>query len=323
MHHTTELRVGVRAEVHGLVARPDLNGKLCTLVRFYEDVGRWQLNIDGSTEAVRARPSNLRRDRIEVVLDEGVAVSFCVMRPEWRNPQSADESALHILIEQVFAQRTKTFDGSIIVHTHGQPARKFAPPPVVVLPSSKELWDADTLMAAVGSALPHGVDVKEAPVLWEDPSEREFCFSMTAMIMRAHTTTPVYIAVRTIENTRRFATLHVLSGESPDLISRLGRGTVICTPTEAIAYHKDNMVKLPTTLSLRQAARKVAEMVQHGVETPCPICLELPSSAEPTVFMPCGECKVAIHLSCMQRLHDNAVTICPNCRSPLGELEVR
>jgi hypothetical protein len=193
----------------------------------------------------------------------------------------------------------------------------------VVLPSSKELWGADELISAVGSALPPGVDVKEAPVLWEARLEREFCFSMTAMIMRAHTTSPVYIAVRTNENTRRFAMLHVMTGESPGRIADLARGTVICTPTEAIAYHKDNMVKLPTTLSLRQAARKVADLVQHGIETPCPICLELPSAAEPTVFMPCGDCKVALHLSCMQRLRDNRVSLCPICRSPLGELEVR
>ena len=322
---TTELRVGDRIELHGLVARPDLNNKLCTLVCFHKDMGRWQLQVDGSTEAVRARTTNLRRDRIEVVPRDGVA--FCVMRPAWRNPQSADDSAHHILVEHVIAQRTKTFGGSIIVHTHGQPAREFKAPPVTVLPSSENLWDADELMCAVRAALLSSVDVKEAPVQWNNPSEREFTFSMTGMIMLAHTTTSsLYIAVRTNENTRRFAMLHVLSAESPDLIvprALLGRGTVICTPTEAIAYHTDNMVKLPTTLPLAHAVRKVADMVQHGIEMPCPICLELPSSAEPTIFMPCGDCKVPIHLSCMQRLYDNGATTCPNCRSPLGELETR
>lgn len=323
---TNELCVGHLVEMHGLVARSDLNGTLATLIRFHEDVGRWQLKVDGSTEAVRARPSNLRRDRIEVVPCEGAV--FCVMRPHWKDPQDANESAQHILVEHVIAQRTKTFDGSIFVHVQGHPARKFDAPLVTVLPSSKDLWDANELMDAIRAVLPSGVDVKEAPVQWNNPSEREFCFSMTTMIMQAHTTSSLYIAVRTNENTRRFAMLHVLSGESPDMIvprALLGQGSVsvICTPTEAIAYHKDNMIKLPTTLSLSQAIRKTVDMVQHGIETPCPICLEFPSSSEPTVFMPCRDCKVPLHLSCMQSLHDNGVTICPNCRSPLGELEVR
>jgi hypothetical protein len=320
-----ELRVGNRVELHGLVVRPDLNGNLCTIVKLDKDVGRWQLKVDGSTEVVRARSINLRRDRIEVVPREGAA--YCVMRPAWRNSQDADESAHHILVEHILAQRTKTFNGSIIVHTHEQLPRDFKPSPVTVLPSSTELWNADELMSAVKAALPNSVDVKEAHLLWNNPSEREFSFSMTEMILRAHTTTStVYIAIRTIDNMRRFAMLQTLSSESPDnIVSRalLGGGTIICTPTEAIAFHKDNMIKLPTTLSLSQAVRKLVDMVQNGIETPCLICLELPSSADPTVFMPCGDCKVAIHISCMQLLYDNKVTVCPNCRSPLGPLEMR
>ena len=320
IERTTELRAGDRVELHGLLARHDLNGRLCTIVRFHNDVGRWQVQVDGSAEVVRARAANLRRDRIEVVPREGA--TFCVMRSEWRNPQSADESAHHILVQHVLAQRTRSFGGSIMVHMDGHPAREFKSPPVTVLPSSTKLWDAEELIAAIRAALPSSVDVKEAPVQWNNPSERDFSFSMTAMVMLAHTTSPLYVAVRTVENTRRFAMLHVLSGESPDLIvprALLGRGTVICTPTEAIAYHKDNMIKLPTTLSLTQAVRKAVDMVQHGIETPCLICLELPSAADPTVFMPCGDCKVPLHLSCMHRLYDNKVATCPNCRSPLGE----
>lgn len=313
---TTELCVGDRAELHGLLACPNLNNKLCTLVCFHKDVGRWQVQVDGLTKTVRARPINLRRDRIEVTPHEGTV--FCVMRPAWHNPESIDESAHHIIVEHVIAQHTNTFKGSIIVYMNGHLAREFKPSPVMVLPSSEQLWDADELMSTVRAVLPSGVDMKEAPVQWNNPSEHEFVRSMTAMITLAHTTSTLYIAVRTNDNTRRFAMLHVLSGESPGLID-----TVICTPTEAIAYHTDNMIKLPTTLSLSQAVRKVTDMVQHGIETPCPICFELPLSTEPTIFMPCGDCKVALHLSCMQLLYDNGVTTCPNCRSPLGELETR
>lgn len=285
----SELRVGDLVELHGLVKRPELNGRLCTLACFHNDMGRWQLQIDGVTEVVRARASNLRRDRIEVVPGEGAP--FCVMRAKWSNPQDADDSAKRILVQHVSAQRTKTFEGSFIVHMDGQAARKVKLPAVTILPSSMKLWDGDELMRTVGAVVPFDVNVQPAPVLWDDPSEREFCLSMQAMIMQAHSSPGhVYIAVRTIENTRRFAMLHVLSGESPDLMvpmALLGLGTVICAPTEAIAYHKDNMIKLPMSLSLEQAARKIADMVQNGIETPCPICLELPSASEPTVFMPC------------------------------------
>ena len=133
-------------------------------------------------------------------------------------------------MQHVIAQRTKTFEGSIIVHMHGQTARKLMNPlAVTVLPSSKELWDANELMRAVRAVLPFNVKVEQAPMPWDDPSERDFCFSMTAMIMQAHSAPHVYITVRTIENTRRFAMLHV-----PDLIvpmALLGRGPIICAPT--------------------------------------------------------------------------------------------
>ena len=321
---SSQLSIGDRAEIHGLVTRPDLNGKLGTLVLFHKDVQRWQFNVEKSKEVVRARPSNLRRDRIEVVAHDGPKVA--IMRPQWKYRDDVDKSAHCILVEHVLARRTKTFTGSIMIHMHGHAEREFKTPPVTILPSSKKLWNTDDLMAAIKTALPSSIDVQEAPVPWNHLSESHFSLSMTHMIMQAHSTSStVYIAIRTEENTRRFGMLHVMSGDSPDLmvpLALLGKGTVICTPTEAIAYHKDNMVKLPTTMSLSQASRKVADMVLHGIEVPCPICLELPSQSEQTIFMPC-ECRVSIHLSCMQDLLDRNTTICPVCRSPLGELELR
>ena len=320
---TSVICVGDRVEVHGLVTRADLNGKLCTTIHFHETAKRWQLDVDGSIERVLARACNLRRDRIEIIPREGDP--FFVMRAMWHNPQSADESALHIIVDYVMVQQiTQAFCGSIIVHLNGEPARELKTPPLLVLPSSQELWDADEFMIVLKAALHTIVDVKAAPVQWNAP-ECEFYNSMTTTITLAHTTLPVYIAFRTVENTGRFAMFHMMSGASPELIpgALMGRCSVICLPTEAIAFHKDNMVKLPTTLTLSQAVRKVVDIVQHGIEVPCPICLELPLASEPTIFMPCGDCKVALHLSCMQLLYDNKVTICPNCRSPLGEPDIR
>jgi hypothetical protein len=163
-----------------LVKRPDLNGRLSTLVCFHNDVRRWQLQIDGVTEVVRARASNLRRDRIEVVPGEGA--SFCVMRSKWFNPQDADASATRILVQHVTVQRTKTFEGSIIVHMDGQAARTVKLPAVTVLPSSVKLWDADELMRAVGAVLPLNVNVQQAHVLWDDPSEEDFCLSILSYL---------------------------------------------------------------------------------------------------------------------------------------------
>ena len=117
--------------------------------------------------------------------------------------------------------------------------------------------------------------------------------------------------------------LHALSGANDGTAcALLSRGTIICSPTEAIVYHKDNMIKLPSTMTLLQAARKVVDVVDNGIDTPCPICLQYPSATEPTVFMPC-ECKVSIHLSCMQQLMDNNIVNCPVCRTTLGKLETR
>lgn len=320
---SSQLSIGDRAEIHGLVARPELNGILCTLVRFHQDVQRWQLQIDGSKEVVRARPSNLRRDRIEIVADDEPVVA--IMRPQWKYPDDVDESAHWFLVEHVLTRRTKTFAGSIVIHIHGHAQREFKTPPVLILPSSKKLWNTDDLMAAIKTALPSSIDVQEAPVPWNQLSEKDFIIGMTIMIMQAHSTSStVYVAIRTRENTGRFGMLHTMSGGSPNMVVPLllTKGTVICSPTEAIAYHKDNMVKLPTSMSLSQASRKVADMVLHGIEVPCPICLEPPSFSEHTVFMPC-ECRVSIHLSCMQKLLDKNTTNCPVCRSPLGELETR
>ena len=316
-----ELCIGDLVELHGLVADPDLNGKLGTLVRFDTDVQRWQLRMNDLTKTVRASTRNLRRDRIEIVPHDGPG--SCIMRPAWRNPRSADESAHNILVEYVLKQRVGSFAGKILIHAHGQLTRVFEPPSITLLPTSTLLWDPHKLMSDVRAALPPGMHVMKAPIEWNVLSDREFNLSIVTMIMQAHSTSTVFVAIRTHENTKRFGILHATSGENLDVARIFCKGgTVICSPTDAIVYHKDNMIKLPTTLSPTQAVRKVVDMVQHGIETACPICLEPPLPSDPTVFMPC-ECKVSIHLSCMQQIHDNRCTICPVCRSALGKLETR
>ena len=103
----SDLFVDARAEIHGLVVRPALNNKLCTLLRFHKDVERWQVQVDGLTEVLRVRAYNLRRDRIEIVPVDGPV--SCIMRPLWPNPQDADETAQHVLVEYVILQALKNF----------------------------------------------------------------------------------------------------------------------------------------------------------------------------------------------------------------------
>jgi hypothetical protein len=148
----------------------------------------------------------------------------------------------------------------------------------------------------------------------------KFLFSISDMIVRAHATSNVvYVAVRTPSNTLRFGILHALSGENLDVQETiLGNGTVLCCPTEAIVYHSDNMIKLPTSMTLAQATRKVTDMILNGIDTPCPICLKPPSAGNATVFIPC-ECKAAIHLSCLRLMYEHKTQRCPLCRSNLGK----
>eukprot|EP00966_Prymnesium_polylepis_P164917 3813021-Prymnesium_polylepis.1 len=63
------------------------------------------------------------------------------------------------------------------------------------------------------------------------------------MILRAHShDSVVYVAIRTGDNTNRFGLLHALSGESMQvLITIANKGSILCSPTEAIVYHADNM----------------------------------------------------------------------------------
>ena len=317
------MQTGDEVEFHSLVTRSDLNGSTGTLLGFDSDADRWQVAVLKSSERVRVRSINIRRDRIEVSPTDGPSV--CVMRSRWLDPDNADRSAQHTLTTHMKGQMSLSFAGNILIHITGSSPRSFKPPTVLtILETDTQLWDMETLLTSIRSSVPSSVAARAVCLPWTTPSEQTFLFSINAMILRAHSTSDVvYVAIRTNSNTPRFGILHALSGENSD-IQRLilNKGTVLCSPTEAIVYHKDNMVKLPTSMTLLQATRKVTDMILHGIDTPCPICFEPPSSDMPTVFVPC-ECKAPIHLSCLRLLYEHRKKTCPLCRTALGSPDIR
>ena len=322
-HKHVSMQIGDEVELHSLVTRAGLNGSTGTLVYFDSDADRWQVALTNSLGGVRARSINIRRDRIELYPPDGP--SLRVMRSRWQYPDNADRSAQHILTTYMKGQMLMSFAGNILIHTTGSPPRSFKPPTVLtILETGTRLWDTETLLNSIRSSVPSSVTVRDVCLPWTTPSEQTFLSSINAMILRAHSTSDIaYVAVRTNSNTPRFGILHALSGENTDIQRLLlNKGTVLCSPTEAIVYHKDNMVKLPTSMTLLQATRKVTDMILHGSDTPCPICLEPPSAEMPTVFVPC-ECKAPIHLSCLRLLYENRKTECPLCRTALGSPDMR
>ena len=209
------------------------------------------------------------------------------------------------------------FSGNIIVYCDGSSPRQFVLPTVTIAETSIDLWDPEKLLAFIRSALPSSFTVQEVALPWSTPSEQSFLSSVNDMILRAHShDSVVYVAIRTSDNTNRFGLLHALSGENMQVLTAIiNKGSILCSPTEAIVYHADNMVKLPTSMSLLQATRRVADMVLNGADTPCPICLE-PICLHATVFIPC-ECKAPIHISCLRLLYERGSDTCPLCRTNL------
>jgi hypothetical protein len=288
-----------------------------TIVRFLSDVERWQVQLQENKDMVRVRESNLRRDRIEITPDD--APVHCVFYPAWSNREDAEQSANQALVQYVLARQTQTFAGRILVYAQNRVPYEYKAPKVILLRPSSQLWDVSQLSNAIRAALPHA-DVQLAHLAY-DASLPEFLNSATRMILQAHRDQVIYVAIRTTTNTQNFGVLQTMVGENTAVTQTLlGCGSVVCEPTGAIVFHKDNMIKLSTTMTLSQATRKVADMVTNGIEALCPICMEAPLASDPTVFMPC-ECKVAIHHSCLLRLFDNKSTSCPVCRTPLGRID--
>ena len=335
------LAVGDRVAIHNLVQRFDLNGTEGTLVRFHRDAGRWQIALFSDT-TILARAANLQRacghldaDRIEVLVEasegNGDGHKRCVVpRRHWTVPEEIATSAQMVLVNLLLAQPgyQKKFGGEIVLYERNRPPRFHVPPPITVLPESVPipLWDPDILTSALRTALHPRNSLAIAPIDWDEPDDFKFAFmTVTRFIERAHNSEDVYLALRTDKNRSRFAALQVMSSadsslalamDAAHILQKTNHRTVCCTPTEAIVYHRDNMVKLPSCMALDVAVRKVLDLVTHGTEVACPLCLELPSVDQATVFLPCV-CNVAIHIECMQKLHDMNVKTCPTCRSDI------
>ena len=51
---------GKRVEMHGLLARPDLNGRTGDATQFSSESGRYTVVVEGGSETVALKPANLR-----------------------------------------------------------------------------------------------------------------------------------------------------------------------------------------------------------------------------------------------------------------------
>lgn len=310
-------RLGEWVHIEALRSRTDLNGRRGKVVRYHCDVQRWEIHISEShtLQRVRLRRPNFARDRI-VVQNEGEEI--CVEWPAWPSRNDPDGAALKLVIDR--CKDTGMFSGKVVVHSAGAPPRQVLLPWLVALTPKSVPWDAAALIRGIAENMPPSLTVEQAEVAWTLPTDDAFGQSVTSMIRTAHARSDLLqVAVRTAANTARFTQLHALSGENiHTLMACAGVGTVICEPTDAIAFHRDNLVKLPTSLSLAQAVRKVTEMVENGCDVECCICMEDMSRGEDIpVFMPCP-CKASIHLACLRKLRERSAA-CPLCRAPLTD----
>ena len=315
--------VGQRATVSGLRSRIDLNGKAALLVCWHRKLQRWEVTIGG--EHLRIRPDNLRHDFLLVTTDETVAERF--ERPSWVNDDPV-VAARSLLITKV-KESARGFSGRITLYEAGALPREMKFPLVVAVPNDDDLWDEHLLnaavrtkltsMAAVRTKLPSTIDV--VPDLLDSPVGNEFEYNI-ALIHRAHTVeTTLQIVYRTPHNMQRFLLLQATSLDnahvSAAILSRSvgGSGTVVCEPTGALVFHRNNVLKLPTTLTIEDAVRKIVELVFDD-ELTCPICLD-DANTEALVFMPCP-CLQLIHSNCLKRLYDSDRRDCPVCRAPFS-----
>ena len=309
-------RKGDLVELHSLQTSSQLNGKLGTLLRFDAAVGRWEVDLgahgkSGAQRVVRVQPRNLRGDHI---LIQHQGAEHRVPRSAWSCPEDGCASAARLLVELVRPRDRSVaggFNGEISIRRDGEPPEKYEPPAIMVLDDAGELWEEEALAAALRRP---GRAVVQAVVAWGAPEAR-FRQSVARVVRAAHASTAVHLAVRTRANSARFGLLQALTeADGRTAAALLGHGCVVVDPTDAIAFQSDNMVKLPRSLSLAQAARKV-EAVITGADC-CPVCLEPAARA---VFMPC-QCSALIHAHCLQALLDNHHAACPLCRGPIGRV---
>ena len=269
-------------------------------------------------------------DQIIVHDSEGKAI-FVDGRANWTDRQNWEASAAKVFFFLSCEMAKKTGGNDIIrVTVSAYLAGKrysYEPPPIMATrlpPEWEKFWDRTELLTAIRECLARDAldsgasppSVEEAKIDWSTASDGEFKASVFRVLQRAHSDpSVVQVALRTFENTKRFATVQI---DSCDHKPKGLCGTQIVRPVECIAFHEDNMVKLPTSdMNVEQASRKVAEMVRGGADAPCPICLEPFAENEQSVFLPCP-CKGTVHPDCLRRLRDKGCNACPLCRASIG-----
>lgn len=315
-------KAGDTVELKGLSSSHHLNGRKGTLLRLDSEAGRWEVDLgvgkkESGSQVVRVRPVNLCGDHI-LIHRKGCRPQR-VHRSDWTRPEDAILSASSLFAQASMPIGKKVeggFRGEIQICLDGSPPEEYTPPSILVVRSKTKLWDEEELLSSLRRLLPDHRAVR-AGVDWEASSDSGFVKSALCMVQASHADLSlVSVAVRTPSNTHRFGMLQALSGEDPNMtLALLGKGHVVIEPTEAVVYHSDNMIKLPSSLSLEQAMRKVRSMVAGSSEgeEACPICLE---SVTNSVFMPC-DCNALVHAACLQSLVDDHNETCPVCRSPL------
>jgi hypothetical protein len=337
MNSTEGNLTGARVELCDLSVRRDLNtrkgvveGAVSTAP---EDrlIVRLDKKDKEGVNVVRVRRRNVKpEDQILVHDSEGKAI-FVDRRANWTDRQNWEASAASVFffLSREMARKTGGSDTIIVTVSAYLTGKRhsYEPPPIIAtrLPPEKEkFWDRMELLTEIRAylakdALDSGASppsVEEAKVDWSTASDDEFRASVIRVLQRAHSDpSVVQVALRTFENTKRFAIVQI---DSCDHNSKGLCGTQLLSPVECIVFHKDNMVKLPTSeMNVEQASRKVAELVREGVDAPCPICLEPLAENEQSAFLPCS-CKGTVHQNCLRRLRDNGCNACPLCRASIG-----
>lgn len=320
-------RAGDSVELRGLVLDPKLNGTKGTLIAFDSDVERWQVNVEDNGKStderrriLRVKPANLSGDHVLVQFQEGRTVRLT--RSQWSRPDDPVRSMEQVYVALVRPSGTGDlaggFKGEISARLDGQPPLLYRPPSVAVLDHDQPFveWNPDLLIGEIRSRLT-GFEVVPVKIYWDAPTEILFSRSVAVAVAEAHARPNlVQVAIRTSKNSRCFGLMQALSESNACVTTALlGRGHVVVEPTEAVVYRSDDMIKLPGSMTLQQAGRKVAEVVlTPPEELVCPVCLEY--VVERSVFMPCP-CKTIVHARCLQSLLKDHCAACPVCRAPM------
>ena len=328
---------GARVELCGLSVRPDLNkrkGVVEGVVSMAPEdrlIVRLDKKDKDGVNVMRVRRRNVKpEDQILVHDSEGGAI-LVRRRVHWADRLNWEASAADVffLLSREMARKTGGSDKINVTVSACLAGKRhsFEPPPIIAMrPEEEKFWDRTELLTAIRECLARDAldsgasppSVEEAKIDWSTASSDEFKASVIRVLERAHSDpSVVQVALRTFENTKRFAVVQIDSCEHK---SKGICGTQLLIPVECIAFHKDNMLKLPTSaMNVEQASRKVAELVREGVDAPCPICLEplADNEQEQSVFLPCS-CNGTVHSNCLRMLRDKGCDVCPLCRASIG-----